>query len=525
MIIKAFSFEQNSYKNADTKRAVADELCEAGVYFESYSEAGALFTDISTALNEADALLIGVDVSMFLKFKPVLIKAFGFAPAYSEKIDEAIGSAVTDEKVRKAHTLVPNESTELISADGLYSGFFVRSGDQYIVVFPLSDEIVPGILTESMLPFFKGEENTLNEFEDIISTEKASPKANTIVAKLVKNDLRLAVPSTPAARLLKNDIQKCRNFENNVFFTPFVNDDGVSDAKEYAAQLAKGAMDLRSTDIGATVSNIFREKKGDKVMSYYAFISVAVEDKIVVKKLFADADEKVENLVTEATNELYAMIDKYLDEIISKMNMTDEEREKYEKSLIEAEIKAGTRPVASIGKKGTIAIIIAIIIAVAACIVLGFKFGNYFVKPDDAEVSQSLQTASGVYTPADTQSVTSTDVMPSGLADLLSAPSSTSIFDVNPTAPTNPTGTGGGVSVNYDTGDDRPQQPTTPPTTKPTTQSTTAPTKPTEAPTKPTEAPTKPTEAPTQAPTTETPTQATEASETNNEPLSENTAD
>ena len=84
MIIKAFSFEQNSYKNADTKRAVADELSEAGVYFESYSEAGALFTDISTALNEADALLIGVDVSMFLKFKPVLIKAFGFAPAYSE---------------------------------------------------------------------------------------------------------------------------------------------------------------------------------------------------------------------------------------------------------------------------------------------------------------------------------------------------------------------------------------------------------------------------------------------------------
>ena len=459
MIIKAFSFEQNSYKNADTKRAVADELSEAGVYFESYSDASALFTDISTALGDADALLIGVDASMYLKFKPVLIKAFGFAPAYSEKIDEAIGSAVTDEKVRKAQALVPNESTELISADGLYSGFFVRSGEQYIVVFPLIDTVVPSILTNSMLPFFKSEGNALSEFEDIISTEKASPKANTIVAKLVKNDLRLAIPATPAARMLKNDIQKCANFENNVFFTPFVNDDGVSDAKEYAAQLAKGAMDLRSTDIGATVSNIFREKKGDKVVSYYAFISVAVEEKIVVKKLFADADEKVENLITEATSELYALIDKYLDEIISKMNMTDEEREKYEKSLIEAEIKAGARPVASIGKKGTIAIIIFIILAVAACIVLGFKFGNYFVKPDDAEVSQSLQTASGVYTPASEQSVTSTDVLPSGLGDLLTAPSSTSIFDVTATAPTNPvTGNGGGVSVNYDTGDDRPQQ-------------------------------------------------------------------
>ena len=50
-----------------------------------------------------------------------------------------------------------------------------------------------------------------------------------------------------------------------MYFTPYVNDTGIEDPKEYAAQLAKGSMDLRNADLGATVSNIFREKKGDTV--------------------------------------------------------------------------------------------------------------------------------------------------------------------------------------------------------------------------------------------------------------------
>ena len=38
-------------------------------------------------------------------------------------------------------------------------------------------------------------------------------------------------------------------------------------------------------------------KKGDKIISYYAFISVATADKVVVKKLFAEPDENIQHQI------------------------------------------------------------------------------------------------------------------------------------------------------------------------------------------------------------------------------------
>jgi len=457
MKIKAFAFEQNSFSLATVKQDVASKLNESGIYFESFSDANELFKEISVALESAQALLIGVEKDLFLKFKPILIKAFNFTPAYSERIETAIGSAILDEKLIKAHTLVPNECIELISPDGLFSSFYVKSADQYIVVFPLIEEGVGETLLNSGLPFFKTPERKFRVYDDIVNEEKASPKAENIVAKLVKNDLKLAVPSTPAAKTLKEDIRSCPNYENNVYFTPYVNDSGVEDPKEYAAQLAKGSMDLRNADLGATVSNIFREKKGDTVINYYSFISVATEDKIVVKKLFANAGEDVDNLIIEATNELYSMIDKYADEVIFKRNATEEEKNKYEQALIEAEFQADQRPTASIGKKGTIIAIVALAIAVIVCVILGFKFGGYFVTPSDAPEKESIQAGGTVANTAPSTTLGSIPALTekdttkkSEITEFVSEEESiTSIFDVPATSQLTPVPDTNNPVINY----------------------------------------------------------------------------
>ncbi len=458
MKIKAFSFEQNGSELATVKQEVVSKLNESGIYFENFADANELFKAISVALEDTQALLIGVEKDLYLKFKPILIKAFNFTPAYSEKIEATIGSAILDEKLIKAHTLVPNESVELISKDGLYSSFYVKSADQYIVVFPLTDDDISETLFNSGLPFFKAPERKFKIYEDIVSEEKASPKAESIVSKLVKNDLKLAIPSTPAAKTLKDDIRSCPNYENNVYFTPYVNDSGVEDPKEYAAQLAKGSMDLRNADLGATVSNIFREKKGDTVTNYYSFISVATEDKIVVKKLFANAGEDVDNLIIEATNELYSMIDKYADEVIFKKTATEEEKTKYEQALIEAEFEADQRPTASIGKKGTIAAIIALAIAVIVCVVLGFKFGGYFVTPSDEPEKESVQAGNTVEntTPSTTLgripewTEKETTTQKSEITEYVSEEeSSTSIFDIPATSQLTPVPDTNRPVINY----------------------------------------------------------------------------
>lgn len=483
MKIKAFSFEQNGYSLATVKQEVVTKLNESGVYFEGFSDVNELFKEISAALEDTQVILIGVEQDSYLKFKPILIKAFNFTPAYSEKIESAIGSSILDEKLLKAHTLVPNECIELISSDGLYSSFYVKSADQYIVVFPLIEESIGETLLNSGLPFFKAPERKFKVYEDIMSEEKASPKAENIVSKLVKNDLKLAIPSTPAAKALKEDIRSCPNYENNVYFTPYVNDSGVEDPKEYAAQLAKGAMDLRNADLGATVSNIFREKKGDSVINYYSFVSVATADKIVVKKLFANAGEDVDNLITEATNELYSMIDKYADEVIFKNTASEEEKEKYEQALIEAEFEAEQRPTASIGKKGTIAAIIALVLAVIVCVILGFKFGGYFVTPSDDPEKESVQAGNTVKdtTPSTTLgripelTEKETTTKKSEITEYVSEEeSSTSIFDIPLTSQLTPVPNTNRPVIDYtpntNTGPVTTQQQTEPTTEEQTTK-------------------------------------------------------
>lgn len=456
MKIKAFSFEKSSFALATVKQNVVSHIDGASVYFESFSDANTLFGEISAALEDTEVLLIGVENSFYLKFKPVLIKAFNFTPAYSEKIKKAIDSSVNDEKLIKAHSLVPNESVELISDNGLFSGFYVKSEDQYIVVFPLIEECVPKMLENSGLPFFKKPESKPTIYDDIASKDKASEKAQSIVNKLTENEIKLSIPTTPAAKALKDDIKNCEGYETNVLFTPFVNDDGVSNPKEYAAQLSKGALDLRSSDIGAAISNIFREKKGDSPVRYYSFISVSTQEKTIVKKLLADAEENVDNLIIEATNELYSMIDKYLDEVIFKKNATDEEKEKYEKALIEAEYQADGKITKR--KRNTIIAVIIVAIAAAVCILLGLKFDGYFVNASDAPEANVLQIGNknNIYVAPISTSTSSasndyaSNTKPDEIVEYVSTDeSTTSIFDVVPNSTLIPVTETGNNSINY----------------------------------------------------------------------------
>ncbi len=440
MEIKAFSFEQNTHSFAEIKRAVADSVDNTAVYFESYTDSKVLFGDIGEALDYADVLLIGIEPKAYLKFKPILIKAFNFTPAYSDKILDAVEGSVSDETIKKAHALIPNEAEELLTKNGLYSGFFVKEDNQYIVVFPLLESAVPEILKASGLPFFKKQEDKATIFDEVTNKDAPSPTASTIIQKLLRNDFRIAVPSTPAAKTLKADIKACDDYEDFVFFTPFVNDSGVTDPKQYAAQLAKGAMELRNTEFGATISNIFREKKGDKITSYYAFISVATAEKVIVKKLFANPDENIDNLITEATVELYAMIDKYIDELSYKLSASYEDNEKYEDSVIEAEVVSDVRPEATISKAGIAVATLAVILAVAACVVLAFRFGDYFVTPSDVPVNESLQQGTPTQptttpTTAPAPSTTIPLIPNETVAEITELPSETSIFGVTTTLP------------------------------------------------------------------------------------------
>lgn len=475
--IKAFSFERDSFTLSDVKKSVIDTLDGAGLYFESFSNANSFFEAVSSSMDDNDAVILGIEGSLYLKFKPILIKAFNFTPAYSSRIQSRIPGSISDEKTRKAHMLIPNESSELLTPDGLYSGFYVISEGKHIVVLPLKKDVSVNLLKSTDFPFIKKQTISVVSVDEE-PTDDILVKAEAVVNKLVEYDLTVAIPTTPAAATLQDRLNTIDGGDR-VIFTPFVSDKGITEPKEYSAELARGAKELRNAEIGATISTIFREKKGDITLSYYAFIGVAIEDKVVVRKLIATADESVPNLVKEATIELYNLIDKYIDEYVFKADAPEEEIEKYETAQIESEVAAEMRPTASLSKNGMIAAVAILVLAVVACIAVGFKFSDYLVSTDDEPETEVLQqqvdttatTGSGGELPPKVtiteqkpsttkkQDKESTTKKPNQITEFVSKPeTTTSIFDVEENQIPNTT---------------RPQQqrPTTtkPTTTKPTT--------------------------------------------------------
>lgn len=387
--IKAFSFERDSFTLSDVKMSVIETLDGAGLYFESFSNANSFFEAVSNSLSDNDVVILGVESSLYLKFKPILIKAFNFTPAYSGKIQDRIPASVSEERTRKAHMLIPDEATELLTSDGLYSGFYVVSEGKHIVVLPLKRDLSVALLKNSDFPFVKRKSISVVSVDDD-PVDDILEKAKTVVEKLQKHDLKVAIPTTPAALTLQDKLNTIEGGER-VIFTPFVSDKGITEPKEYSAELARGAKELRNTEIGATISTIFREKKGDITLSYYAFIGVAIEDKVIVRKLIASADESVPNLVKEASIELYNLIDKYIDEFVFKLDAPEEEIEKYETAQIEAEVATEMRPTASLSRNGMIAAIAILLLSVVVCAVIGIKFSGYNVSTTDAPENESLQ--------------------------------------------------------------------------------------------------------------------------------------
>ena len=433
MKIKAFSFERDSFTLSDVKKSVVEAIDGVGIYFESFSNTNNFFEAVSAAMNDNDVVILGVESSLYLKFKPILIKAFNFTPSYSGKIQERIPASINDEKTRKAHMLIPDEATELLTDDGLYSGFYVISEGKHIVVLPLKNETSVNLLRNSSFSFIKRKSISVVSVDDE-PTDDILEKAKAVVAKLNEYDLRIAIPTTPAAQTLQEKLELLEGGER-VLFTPFVNDKGITEPKEYSAELARGAKELKNVEIGATISTIFREKKGDITLSYYAFIGVAIEEKVVVRKLIASADESVPNLVKEASIELYNLIDKYIDEFIFKTEAPVEEVAKYEVAQIESEIAAELRPTASLSKNGMIAAIAIFVLALVACVVVGIKFSGYLDSTTDepeTDVLQQVQTTQGVATTEPTTAPSESASVPLETFQNIipTTESSTGIFDV-----------------------------------------------------------------------------------------------
>ncbi len=132
-----------------------------------------LFSALKDGFENADVILLAVDVSRFVSTKAAIFRALGFKCKLNEKITDLINSdacmATLNENQVRAHAAIPVGGKAFITNDGLFSGFGIKAGKQKLVMVPIDERRIGAVLENGLLSFIT------EDFEKIEKKEEAKP--------------------------------------------------------------------------------------------------------------------------------------------------------------------------------------------------------------------------------------------------------------------------------------------------------------------------------------------------------------
>lgn len=300
-IDKSMSFTRFQARVASSIKpyAVADSS------FENAENMRDFFGLLQDALENDELIVTAVDVKHYAMLKNAFIQAFETDVIYDPSVLNMLESNdEMDDETRKQFSEFPEPATVFLSKDGLYSGFGIENGSQFVLFLPIDNERINHILRNGAVPFLAQNIKT-SEVQNYISAAKqfGDAKVSKAVERLMESGSVVAINGTPNAEILKSCGDNTENFDNVFIFTPHVEDKGDVNATEYAAQLAKVSLDLSAANIGASISEIY-----DSGEARYICIAVANNESAVVRKLYMSDGETEYAFIESAALELIELI-------------------------------------------------------------------------------------------------------------------------------------------------------------------------------------------------------------------------
>ena len=275
--------------------------------FEHYENMRDLFSALQDALENDELIVTAVDNKHYLKLKTALTQALEVPEHHDATVLNMLESRddLSDEE-RRGFASFPEPATVFLSKDGLYSGFGIENGTQFLLLIPIDNDRINLILRNGAIPFLAAHTNVVSENgEPFMSQEKLfdNEKVNVAVKRLLESGSVAAVNGTQNAEVLKSCGDANEDFDSVFIFTPHVEDKGDVNATEYTAQLAKVSLDLSAANIGAAISDIYEAGE-----TKFVCIAVAGEDSAVVRKLYMDENETEDAFIESAAVELIELI-------------------------------------------------------------------------------------------------------------------------------------------------------------------------------------------------------------------------
>lgn len=273
--------------------------------FERFESLQEIFAALQDALENDEIIITAVDTKHYNKLKTALMQALETEITYNPTVLNMLESdEEMDDETRKAFAAFPELATVFLSKDGLYSGFGIENGEQYLLFVPIDNERINSILRNGVVPFLsKNIENIKGE--EFLSENKyyENEKVAIAVKRLIDSESIVAVNGTKNAEIIKSCGDSVKGFDSVFVFTPHVEDKGDVNATEYAAQLAKVSLDLSAANIGASISDIYNAGN-----SKFICIAVANDESAIVRKLYMSEDETEEAFIESAAIELIELV-------------------------------------------------------------------------------------------------------------------------------------------------------------------------------------------------------------------------
>lgn len=181
MQIKLISFSESKVVSMNVAHEIiADRVKKITGVDEGFLFCGTqkeMFSGVKDGIENADVILVAVDVSRFISTKAALFRALGFKCRINSKITELINSdaciATLNENQINAHAAIPVGGEAFVTIDGLFSGFGIESGRQKLIFVPIDERRIEVVFENGLDDFLlKGAEKSAEEAEDFPDEKK-----------------------------------------------------------------------------------------------------------------------------------------------------------------------------------------------------------------------------------------------------------------------------------------------------------------------------------------------------------------
>ncbi|MEG0979044.1 MAG: SpoIID/LytB domain-containing protein [Oscillospiraceae bacterium] len=298
------------------------KLFDQTVKFDSFNSEKLFITELSNAVKQEDIIVLAAESELFLPFKSFIAKAFQIKKKINKQIAKQIRSVhpeiKPDSDQFEGQATIPVGAVPLLSDDGMFSGFAIKSNQRIVIVIPFDIDRLDTILNKEVTSYLA---QALPDIIKVVEEVKEEP-AKTLfnerlisetTEKLLKKKSKVAFADTKTVDFIAVVANSIKELLSVLMVSDFSLEKGQMPTREYAIRLARGARESLNTPIGACITNVFTVNKEDGSTDMFIYSCIADGAQANAIKVYAKQGETLPELVFHAINELFKMIYSWAD--------------------------------------------------------------------------------------------------------------------------------------------------------------------------------------------------------------------